>query len=103
VLVQLVSLLNDEFGAEEGTELACGVLRTLAALLAGNDSARKRLSHDVGECYRAPHPHKPATRQRCAWHRRLLRWPTTCTALHSFDLKRLTFVSYCRSCFVPAV
>jgi hypothetical protein len=50
VLVQLVNLLNDEFAAEEGTELACGVLRTLAALLAGNDSARKRLSHDVGEC-----------------------------------------------------
>ena len=50
MLVQLVNLLNDEFAAEEGTNLACGVLRTLAALLAGNDSARKRLSHDVGEC-----------------------------------------------------
>lgn len=49
-LVQLVNLLNDEFAPQEGSQLACSVLRTLAALLAGNDSARKRLSHDVGEC-----------------------------------------------------
>ncbi len=46
--MQLVNLLNDEFGLEEGADLACAVLRTLAALLAGNDSARKRLAHDVG-------------------------------------------------------
>jgi hypothetical protein len=49
VLVQLVNLLNDEFAGKEGARLACAVLRALAALLAGNDSARKRLSHDVGE------------------------------------------------------
>lgn len=62
--------MNDEFAAEEGTELACGVLRALAALLAGNESARKRLSHDVGECSGAGSthkPHKPGVMHCCAW------------------------------------
>lgn len=46
-LVGIVDLLNDEFANGEGAQMAGAVLATLAALLAGNDSARKRLAHDV--------------------------------------------------------
>ena len=38
----IVDLLNNELAADEGAELAGAALRTLAALLAGSDSARNR-------------------------------------------------------------
>lgn len=52
--MQIVSLLNDEFSGTDGAQMARGVLATLAVLLARNDSARKRLAHDVSSPTKTP-------------------------------------------------
>lgn len=46
--VQVVNLLNSDYEARSGEDLCEGVLRTLAALLAGNEASRRRLAADVG-------------------------------------------------------
>ena len=48
--MQVVNLLNAEYEeAGAGREDLCeGVLRTLGALLAGNEASRRRLAADVG-------------------------------------------------------
>ena len=46
--MQVVDLLNFEYEAAEGLQLAERVLSTLAALLRGNEASRRRLVSDVG-------------------------------------------------------
>jgi hypothetical protein len=46
--MQVVNLMNDAYPALEGSRLAEDVLRTLTALLAGNEASRSRFRNEVG-------------------------------------------------------